>query len=133
MPTSNLRNETGTPCPKRKETDIWLQLISAALSAIVGFLFLRNPAVAVGTLVMLMSVFFMIEGISKTVFSLTIRPLPNWGWILASGVLGILIATWLLSNPGMSLLLLGVLIGVQLISEGTAIATMAWMVRKETN
>lgn len=95
--------------------------------------FLRNPAVAVGTLVMLMSVFFMIEGISKTVFSLTIRPLPNWGWILASGVLGILIATWLLSNPGMSLLLLGVLIGVQLISEGTAIATMAWMVRKETN
>jgi uncharacterized membrane protein HdeD (DUF308 family) len=115
-----------------KTPDFWLQLISAALSVIVGFLFLRNPAVAVGTLVMLMSVFFMIEGISKTVFSLTIRPFPNWGWVLASGILGILIAMWLLANPGMSLLLLGILIGVQLVAEGIAIATMAWMARKET-
>jgi uncharacterized membrane protein HdeD (DUF308 family) len=115
-----------------KTPDFWLQLISAVLSVIVGFLFLRNPAVAVGTLVMLMSVFFMIEGISKTVFSLTIRPFPNWGWVLASGVLGILIAVWLLANPAMSLLLLGILIGVQLIAEGIAIAAMAWMARKET-
>lgn len=116
-----------------KTPDFWLQLISAALSVIVGFLFLRNPAVAVGTLVMLMSVFFLIEGISKTVFSLTIRPFPNWGWVLASGVLGILIAFWLLANPGMSLLLLGILIGIQLIAEGVAIATMAWTARKATN
>ena len=115
-----------------KTPDFWLQLISAALSVIVGFLFLRNPAVAVGTLVMLMSVFFMIEGISKTVFSLTIRPFPNWGWVLASGILGILIAVWLLANPAMSLLLLGILIGVQLVAEGIAIATMAWMARRET-
>jgi uncharacterized membrane protein HdeD (DUF308 family) len=115
-----------------KTPDFWLQLISAALSVIVGFLFLRDPAVAVGTLVMLMSVFFMIEGISKTVFSLTIRPFPNWGWVLASGILGILIAVWLLANPAMSLLLLGILIGVQLITEGIAIATMAWKARKET-
>jgi uncharacterized membrane protein HdeD (DUF308 family) len=113
-----------------KTPDFWLQLISAALSVIVGFLFLRNPAVAVGTLVMLMSVFFMMEGISKTVFFLTIRPFPNWGWVLASGMLGILIAAWLLANPGMHLLVLGILIGVQLIAEGIAIATMAWMVRK---
>jgi uncharacterized membrane protein HdeD (DUF308 family) len=93
------------------------------------FLFLRNPAVGVGTLVMLMSVFFMIEGISKTTFSLTIRPFPNWGWVLVSGILGILIAVWLLANPGMGLLLLGILIGVQLIAEGVAIGTMAWMAR----
>jgi uncharacterized membrane protein HdeD (DUF308 family) len=115
-----------------KTPDFWLQLISAVLSVVVGFLFLRNPAVAVATLVMLMSVFFMIEGITKTVFSLTIRPFPNWGWVLASGIIGILIAAWLLANPGMSLLVLGILIGVQLISEGIAIATMAWMARKET-
>ena len=115
-----------------KTPDFWLQLISAALSVVVGFLFLREPAVGVGTLVMLMSVFFMIEGISKTVFSLTIRPFPNWGWVLASGILGILIAVWLLANPAMSLLLLGILIGVQLVAEGIAIATMAWMARKET-
>lgn len=115
-----------------KTPHFWLQLISAVLSVLVGFLFLRDPAVAVGTVVMLMSVFFMIEGISKIVFSLTIRPFPNWGWVLASGVLGVLIAVWLLANPGMSLLFIGVLIGVQLMVEGVAIAAMALMARKET-
>jgi hypothetical protein len=37
-------------------------------------------------------VFFMIEGISKVVLALTIRPFPNCGWVLASGLVGILLA-----------------------------------------
>lgn len=113
-----------------KVPHFWLQLISAVLSVIVGFLFLRNPAAAVGTLVLLMIVFFMVEGLAKVVFALTVRPLANWAWVLASGVLGVLIAIWLILNPGMSLLFLGVFIGVQLIAEGAAIAWMAWQVRK---
>jgi len=32
------------------------------------------------------SLWYLIEGISKVVFSLTIRPFPNWGGVLASGV-----------------------------------------------
>jgi len=113
-----------------KAPHFWLQLISAALSVIVGFMFLRNPAAGVGTLVLLMVVFFLVEGIAKVVFALTVRPLANWGWVLASGVLGVLIAIWLIANPGMSLLFLGIFIGVQLIAEGVAIGWMAWQVRK---
>jgi len=111
----------------------WLQIISAVLSVVVGFLFIRNPAASVATFVVLMIVFFLVEGLAKIVFSLTVRPLANWGWVLASGVLGILIAVWLLMNPGMSLLFLGIFIGVQLIAEGVAIARMAWSVRRETS
>lgn len=114
-----------------KVPHFWLQLISAVLAVVVGFLFLRNPAAGVGTLVLLMIVFFMVEGLAKIVFALTVRPLANWGWVLASGILGLLIAFWLMANPGMSLLFLGILIGVQLIAEGVAIAWMAWQVRKE--
>jgi hypothetical protein len=32
-------------------------------------------------LALLLIVFFMVEGFAKIVFSLTIRPLPNWGWV----------------------------------------------------
>ncbi len=108
----------------------WLQLISAALSIVVGFLFLRNPAAGVGTLVVLMVVYFLVEGVAKVVFALTVRPLANWGWVLASGVLGIVLAVWLIANPGMSLLFLGLFIGVQLIAEGGAIALVAWQARR---
>ena len=110
----------------------WLQLISAILAVVVGFLFLRNPEAGVGTLVMLMIIYFLLGGVAKIVFALTIRPMENWGWVLASGILGVVIGIWLLANPGMSLFFLGIFIGVQLLAEGIAIAWMAWQVRKGT-
>jgi uncharacterized membrane protein HdeD (DUF308 family) len=72
----------------------------------------------------------MVEGISKIIFSLTIRPFPNWGWVLASGVIGVLLSLYLLSNPAAAVWLLGLLIGIMLISEGAALGYLAWQVRK---
>ena len=63
----------------------WLQLISVILAVLIGCLFLRDPAQGLMTIALLLIVFFMIEGISKVVFAPTIRPFPNWGWVLASG------------------------------------------------
>ncbi len=108
----------------------WLQLISVVLACVIGIMFVRNPAQAMLTLTMLLIVFFMIEGISKVVFSLTIRPFPNWGWVLASGLIGIGLAGYLLSNPVTAIWILGLLIGIQLISEGAALGYLAWQVRK---
>jgi uncharacterized membrane protein HdeD (DUF308 family) len=108
----------------------WLQLVSAVLWIMTGFIFVRNPAVAVGTLALLMIVFFMVEGIAKIVLAITVRPLENWGWVLVSGLIGVAISLYLMANPALSLLALGFLIGIQLISEGVAIGWMAWNVRK---
>jgi len=108
----------------------WLQLISIGLAMLIGFLFLRDPAQGLTTISLLLIVFFMIEGISKLVFALTIRPFPNWGWVLASGVVGIALSLILWANlPVTSVWLLGVLLGMNLISIGSAIAYLAWQVR----
>ena len=56
----------------------WLQLVSVVLSVIVGVLFLRHPGEGLLTLTLLLIVFFMVEGMSKIIFALTIRPFPNW-------------------------------------------------------
>jgi uncharacterized membrane protein HdeD (DUF308 family) len=105
--------------------------VSAVLSIIVGVLFLRRPGEAVVTLALLLIVFFMVEGFAKIVFSLTIRPLPNWGWVLASGIVGILLSFYLLANlTTTAVWLLGVLLGIQLICEGVALSSLAWRVRR---
>src|SRR4051795_11655729 len=70
----------------RQVPHFWLQLISVILAVLIGCLFLRDPAQGLVTIALLLIVFFMIEGISKVVFALTIRPSPNWGWVLASGL-----------------------------------------------
>jgi uncharacterized membrane protein HdeD (DUF308 family) len=108
----------------------WLQLVSVVLSVIVGALIIRHPAEGLLTITLLLIVFFMIEGISKVIFSLIIRPFPNWGWVLASGVVGILLALFLWASlPVTAVWLLGVLLGILLISEGAALAYLAWQVR----
>src|SRR3954453_117217 len=109
----------------------WLQLISVILAVLIGCLFLRDPAQGMMTIALLLIVFFMIEGISKVVFALTIRPFPNWGWVLASGLVGILLALISWANlPVTALWLVGVLLGINLISVGAAIGYLAWQVRQ---
>ena len=109
----------------------WLQLVSVVLSVIVGVLFLRRPGEGLLTLTLLLIVYFMVEGFSKVIFSLTIRPFPNWGWVLVSGIIGIVLACYLLASlPVAAVWLLGVLLGIQLICEGAALGYLAWQVRQ---
>ena len=115
----------------RQVPHFWLQLISVILAILIGLLFLRDTTQGLMTLALLLIIFFMMEGISKVVFALTIRPFPNWGWVLASGLVGILLALILWASlPVTAVWLIGVLLGVNLISIGAAIAYLAWQVRK---
>ena len=111
----------------------WLDVISAVLAVIVGLMLLRQPDAGLMAFSVLLIVYFMVEGVAKVIFALSIRPFPNWGWILASGVVGILLSVYLWANIATaSVLLLGVLMGVLLISEGAALAYLAWQVRTAT-
>lgn len=114
----------------RKVPHFWLQLISAVLSIVTGVLFIRNPGAGVATLALLLVIFFMVEGIAKVLFALTVRPLRNWGWVLFSGLIGIGLAVFLILNPLLSLVALGIFIGLQLLGEGLAIGWMVWSMRK---
>jgi uncharacterized membrane protein HdeD (DUF308 family) len=116
----------------RNVPQFWLQLVSMLLSVMVGVLLIRHRGEGLLILTLLLLVYFMIEGISKVIFSLTIRPFPNWGWVLASGIIGILVALYLWSNlPVTAIWLLGVLLGITLISEGAALGYLAWRVRTD--
>ena len=71
------------------------------------------------------------HGIDRLVFAMTIRPFPNWGWVLASGVIGILLSVFLWASlPVTAIWLLGVLLGIHLICEGAALGYLAWQVRQ---
>jgi uncharacterized membrane protein HdeD (DUF308 family) len=116
----------------RNVPQFWLQLVSMLLSVMVGVLLIRHRGEGLLVLTLLLLVYFMIEGISKIIFSLTIRPFPNWGWVLGSGIIGILVALYLWSNlPVTAIWLLGVLLGITLIAEGAALGYLAWKVRTD--
>jgi uncharacterized membrane protein HdeD (DUF308 family) len=108
----------------------WLALISVVLAIVIGVLLLRQPESGLLLMTVLLIVFFMVEGISKIIFALAIRPFPHWGWVLASGLVGIVLAVYLWANmPVSAEWVLGFLLGIQLICEGAALAYLAWRVR----
>ena len=110
---------------------VWLQLISAVLAILIGVLLLRSPESGLLVITMLLIVYFMVEGIAKVIFALTIRPFPNWGWVLGSGLVGIVLAFVLWANMPLSAdWVLGLMLGVLLVSEGAALTYLAWQVHK---
>lgn len=114
----------------RNHPTFWLQLISAVLGIVVGFLMVRDPAQGMLIITLLLIVFFMVEGISKIAFALTVRPLANWFWVLASGLLGVVLAVILWGSlPVTALWLIGLLLGINLITEGMALGALVWSVR----
>ena len=108
----------------------WPQLISAVLAIVIGVLLLRSPESDLLIMTVLLIVYFMVEGIAKIIFALTIRPFPNWGWVLGSGFVGILLALTLWANmPLSSDWVLGLMLGILLVCEGAALTYLAWHVR----
>jgi uncharacterized membrane protein HdeD (DUF308 family) len=115
----------------REAPHFWLQLISVVLAILIGVLLLRNPGAGLLIMTALLIVFFVVEGVSKVIFALNIRPFIGWGWVLLSGIIGILLGAYLWANmPLSSEWVLGVLLGIQLIVEGLALGFLAWRVRQ---
>ena len=109
----------------------WLDAVSAVLAVVVGWALVTRPEAGLLAVALLMVVFFMVEGIQRVVLGLMIRPMDDWGWILGSGVLGILLGLILASNLGITAgWLIGFLLGIHLIAVGAALGWMAWNVRR---
>lgn len=111
----------------------WLQLVSAVLAMIVGFMLISRPEAGLLAATLLMVAYFMVDGLQRVVFALMIRPMRNWGWLLLSGVLGVLISFVLVWNmPEVAGWLLGFLLGINLIVVGGAMGYLAWDLRRST-
>lgn len=111
----------------------WLQLVTVVLEVVVGYLLISNPTAGLVAVTFLMLVLFLVDGIARLVFALMIRPMGDWLWVLASGLVAIACAALLLANlPEAASWLLGVLLGIHLISAGGALGLLAWKLRRTT-
>jgi uncharacterized membrane protein HdeD (DUF308 family) len=108
------------------------QLLSVVLALFIAVLMLRDPSQARQTIILLLIIFLMLQGVSRLIFGLSIRPFRHWQWVAGSGLLGVLLSLVLLANlPEPATWLVGLLVGIELIGEGAAIAFLAWD-RKQT-
>ena len=106
---------------------IW-SLISALLGIAAGVILLGWPVRGMFSLTAVLIAFLLIEGVVSILYALEHRRglSGSWGWMLASGVLDLVLGAILLAGlPGTALWALGLLIGINMIFGGWALIGMA--------
>ncbi len=111
----------------------WWSLFSAVLGTVVGGLLIANPITGAFSLTFLLIVLFIIEGVLSVMFALEHRQdLPaGWGWMLASGIIDLVLATIIFAGlPGSAIWALGLVVGFNLAFGGIALIMMALYARR---
>ena len=102
--------------------------VTALLSVAVGALLLWRPVEGVLSLTIVLTAFFIAEGIFQTAAALIYRDgMPgSWGWLLVSGLADLALAAIIIMGwPGTVVWILGLLVGVNLLTSGWAVVMVA--------
>lgn len=104
----------------------WWSMLSAAVCITVGSLLLWPPALGIVAVATLVAVFLLAEGLIEICLAFEYESARNWGWLLLSGVVSIVLGLALFIGwPGMSLGFLGVMIGISLLLYGASLLALS--------
>ncbi|MCC9073627.1 HdeD family acid-resistance protein [Flavobacterium sp. F-65] len=97
----------------KKAIDYWyIPLLVGLLFVGIGVWSFITPLAAYLTLAFLFSISFLASGVFEIIFALSNRKkIDNWGWTLASGILGLVVGILLISNPLISITILPLYVG----------------------
>jgi uncharacterized membrane protein HdeD (DUF308 family) len=101
-------------------------LILGVITALAGIAVIGHPLFGLAFLTLLLVGYFVVEGVWKIVVSFRYKPATGWNWLLASGVLSLLLGLLIWSQwPVSGMWAVGVLVGVNLFGTGLALVTLA--------
>jgi uncharacterized membrane protein HdeD (DUF308 family) len=116
----------------RHAPGFWWSLLSAILAIAAGIILLISPVSGAITLTIILSAFFIIEGVLSIMYAFEHKRelTGNWGWMLASGVIDLLLAAMIFVGlPGSAAWALGLLVGINMLFGGAAMIAIATRAR----
>ncbi|HEU5047300.1 MAG TPA: DUF308 domain-containing protein [Rickettsiales bacterium] len=107
----------------------WWSLLSSILSIAIGLIMIWKPLPVLLTFVTLLAIFMTLEGIFELFLAFQFRPLRNWGWMLFSGTITLLLALLLwIGFPAFDILYMGWIIAANLLLYGVSLLMLVWRV-----
>lgn len=109
---------------------VW-SLLFGVLTLVVGISLIFNPLAGMVSLTLLVAVLFLIMGAIKLMYGFSLRPVSGWGWVLASGILSLALGIMILADfPYSATAVLGILLGIELLSNGVLFLLVALGLRR---
>jgi uncharacterized membrane protein HdeD (DUF308 family) len=117
----------------RQMPGFWWSLISAVLAVGAGIILLARPVQGTLTLTIVVGAYFLAEGVTTIMYAIEHRRelSERWAWLLAAGLMDILVAAIIIAGlPGSALWAVGLLAGVNMLFGGAALIGMSLAARK---
>lgn len=117
----------------RHAPGFWWSLLSAIIGIVAGIMLLRWPITGSLSLTLLLTAFFIVEGVATIMYAIEHRKQDSgrWAWMLLSGIIDLILAAIIIAGlPETALWVLGLLVGINLIFGGVALTGMAFAARK---
>ncbi|MEG1604310.1 MAG: DUF308 domain-containing protein [Cloacibacillus sp.] len=105
----------------KDKTGGWWEVFSSICSFVAGFLFIARPLAGVLTLSILLSAYFLVDGVTKIVQYWSIRHMDGAVWTLVSGILSLVLAWMMWQNMVTGMAMIGVVLGVDFIFSGMSL------------
>ena len=111
---------------------IWEILLGIVYGGI-GFYLLASPVGGLASLTLAVAMYLLIEGVLEFVLSLQLRPAPGSGWLLADGIITLVLAVMIWSTwPSSALWVVGTLVGISMFFSGITRLMLSMAVRRMT-
>ena len=109
---------------------LW-SLLLGVLTVAVGVSLLFNPVSGALSLTLLVAILFLVLGAVKIMYGLSLRPVSGWGFAALSGVISVLLGVMILADyPWSATAILGILLAIELLSNGIFLLMIALGLRK---
>ncbi|MGH2415187.1 MAG: HdeD family acid-resistance protein [Microcystaceae cyanobacterium] len=114
----------------RRQRGFWLKLLMGILYVVVGILLLGNLLGAKLTLTLAFGWIILVQGIIEVIAAFKVRPEPNWGGMLFSGIIAIILGILILYRwPSNAIWLLGLFTGINFLFTGFWMIRLPWATR----
>ena len=102
-----------------------LVFLTGLVTLIAGGFMVSQPVAALASITLLLAAYFLATGVLAIIAGLQVKPANGWGWMLANGVITVLLGLMLWKQwPLSGAWAVGVLFGVQLVSTGVALLVL---------
>ncbi|HET6417497.1 MAG TPA: HdeD family acid-resistance protein [Polyangiales bacterium] len=102
-----------------------LVFVLGALAIIIGGYMISRPGMALGTLTLVLAVYFAVDGVFQILWAFRLRPIKGWGWALFSGIVSLALGVMIWRQfPVSGVWAVGTLAGIQMVFGGSSVASV---------
>jgi len=108
-----------------------ISFLIGGLTLICGVLLMFNPLFASGVLTILLTLYFICDGIFEMMAAVQRKPMEGWGWLMFGGIVSVLLGLMIWAQyPLAGAWAMGILIGIKLFMVGLIMVTGGAVMRE---